>query len=60
VKTFFRLVRIKLLKGGGRVSCFEGNFDFIFFRLGKSEVSENIKVNFHVMGILRENNKVGV
>jgi hypothetical protein len=48
------------LKGGGRVSCLEGNFDFIFFRLEKGEVSENMKVNFHFMEILRENNKVGV
>jgi len=38
----------------------DGNFDFIFFRLGQSEVSENIEVNFHVMETLRENNKVGV
>jgi hypothetical protein len=41
------------------VSGLEGNFDFIFFWLGKSEVSEYIKVNFHCVGILRENNKFG-
>jgi hypothetical protein len=41
------------------VSGLEGNFDFIFFRLGKREVSEYIKVKFHVMGILRENDNFG-
>jgi hypothetical protein len=60
VKTLFKPVRIKQLKGGGRLSCLEGNFGFIFFRLEQSEFSENMKVNFHVMGTLRENNKVRV